>query len=330
MPDTIERFATYYHGFNNISPPRRRRQVTELRALELYIGSIEDLDAPRLRDYLASLVEGGNGPTTVGFKLGLIGPFVTWAWENKIIEPDRYMELRQVKPPRGANGNGRPRPYDRQQIRRFWREYDETYPAGDVMWLDRYERGQSIWGTNKAQRYCKRVQMDAIVGLALYGGLRLGEIYGLQLPDMHPDGEYVSVKGAAKNPQAENRDRAVPWLSPDMRTAVADWLALRGRLQPPHLRPWLSLHGEEHRLRPMPERTFRMLMRTTGKGWEFHRMRHTMATEALRAGMPIHMLQRILGHSKIDMTLRYAELLPGDVVKAAARVSADFSRAVGR
>jgi len=44
-----------------------------------------------------------------------------------------------------------------------------------------------------------------------------------------------------------------------------------------------------------------------------HIFRHTAASLALQRGMPIDQVQRFLGHSKIETTLRYAKLLGADV-----------------
>ena len=37
-----------------------------------------------------------------------------------------------------------------------------------------------------------------------------------------------------------------------------------------------------------------------------HKFRRTMATMAIERGMPIEQVQKLLGHAKIDTTLRYA------------------------
>ncbi len=47
-----------------------------------------------------------------------------------------------------------------------------------------------------------------------------------------------------------------------------------------------------------------------------HRLRHTFATEMLRAGMRLPVLMKLLGHRTIDMTLRYAEVTGIDVQRA--------------
>jgi site-specific recombinase XerD len=47
-----------------------------------------------------------------------------------------------------------------------------------------------------------------------------------------------------------------------------------------------------------------------------HRLRHTRATELLRAGMALPALMKYLGHRSIGMTLRYAEVTGTDVRRA--------------
>jgi hypothetical protein len=46
----------------------------------------------------------------------------------------------------------------------------------------------------------------------------------------------------------------------------------------------------------------------SGKGYSLHSLRHTFATEMLNAGMRIEVLQQLLGHQEIGITMRYAKL----------------------
>lgn len=52
------------------------------------------------------------------------------------------------------------------------------------------------------------------------------------------------------------------------------------------------------------------------KSIHFHCGRHSFAVNALSLGMPITTLQSFLGHTRIEMTLRYAKVLPADKIKA--------------
>ena len=54
-----------------------------------------------------------------------------------------------------------------------------------------------------------------------------------------------------------------------------------------------------------------------------HGLRHTCATLLLSAGVSPHVVQRRLGHAKVEMTLNiYAHVLPDQQSDAAKRVAA--------
>jgi site-specific recombinase XerD len=334
--DPIAAFCDDYHDYHNITKPRRLMQIRVLRELEDQLpGSVLDIDAAQLRAYMGWLVnERGLHPNTVRQYRNAIKPLLTWAWERRWISADDLLEMRSVRLPRGAGPYSTPRPYKRKQLDRFWREMEERYPwsvDGTIetaeKFLTRWRKGTSKW--NRVQRYAKRLQIEAIVALALYGGLRRDEIFNLQLDDMHPDNEYIVVR-ARKNKEGEWRERAVPWLGDQMRPAVARWLEFRDELDPPHDRPWLSLHHQAHHRKAMRHRMFEMLLHDIGDGWEFHRMRHTAATIMLRSGIPLDKVSKILGHSRLEQTRQYAEVSHNDLVVVARRIAGDYSRAFAR
>lgn len=53
-----------------------------------------------------------------------------------------------------------------------------------------------------------------------------------------------------------------------------------------------------------------------------HDLRHTYASNAVSSGMPIQMVGRLLGHTQIQTTMRYAHLA-NDPVRRAAEENAD-------
>lgn len=54
-----------------------------------------------------------------------------------------------------------------------------------------------------------------------------------------------------------------------------------------------------------------------------HRWRHTYATELLRGGVDLHVVQRLLGHEKLETTTRYLHLLDTDLRAAIDRAFPD-------
>ena len=58
----------------------------------------------------------------------------------------------------------------------------------------------------------------------------------------------------------------------------------------------------------------------TGINFHSHRLRHTVATRLLAQGYPIDVVQKVLEHSDISTTRKYAETLPEAIQKLAVKV----------
>lgn len=79
----------------------------------------------------------------------------------------------------------------------------------------------------------------------------------------------------------------------------------------------------------MRHRAFKGQLSTVGE-YELHRFRHTCATERLRAGMALEVLQRFLGHADIAQTLVYTKIVNDDIHRAALKTEPSFAAAVGQ
>ena len=51
-----------------------------------------------------------------------------------------------------------------------------------------------------------------------------------------------------------------------------------------------------------------------------HDLRHTHASQAVMSGIPVPVVSRLLGHSNVRMTMRYAHLGEREIEEAAERV----------
>lgn len=56
------------------------------------------------------------------------------------------------------------------------------------------------------------------------------------------------------------------------------------------------------------------------EGWSVYCLRHYAITSWLRAGIPVHVVQRMAGHSNLSTTQRYVHFLKGDLEEAARRL----------
>lgn len=146
-----------------------------------------------------------------------------------------------------------------------------------------------------------------IVSLMLFCGLRSREVLSLRLGDVNVLQEQLHLRGKG------NKDRVIP-LAHYVRDALSAYVETE-RPAVDHDVLFVSLK-RPNRGRPMT--TLRELFRYHRKrsGIEAanpHRFRHTFAVDMAREGMPIPILMRLLGHTNIEMTMRYVNLSAEDV-----------------
>ncbi|MGH9187574.1 MAG: site-specific integrase [Acidimicrobiales bacterium] len=175
--------------------------------------------------------------------------------------------------------------------------------------------------------------------LAVFTGRRINEILLadfqplLPLPGLDPDqprgeGAFVArfryrqtkIHGA---PDTILVEQEVVNLITEQQAWLLDHLAASNPESPPSPR-YLFVAWQSNRsgAKPYSRSTLRNLLATLvgelqirdaqGALVDFqrtHRMRHTKATELLNAGVPLHVVQRYMGHLSPEMTLRYAATL---------------------
>jgi site-specific recombinase XerD len=159
----------------------------------------------------------------------------------------------------------------------------------------------------------------AIAALMLFCGLRSREVLSLRLGDVSFHEEEIRVWGKG------DKDRVLP-IAPYVRRALSSYLDLE---RPPtkHDLLFVSLKAPR-RGSPMTASGLREIFRYHRKRSGIHkgnphRLRHTFATDMVREGMSLVVLKRLMGHTSIEMTLRYLNFSAEDV-----RV--EFDRALRR
>jgi site-specific recombinase XerD len=156
-------------------------------------------------------------------------------------------------------------------------------------------------------------------------GMRAGELADL-------DADAVVQIGAGhwlRIPLGKLRnDRYVP-LHPDLVKLLAAWTA--ANLD--HIRRHKRLVAD-HR-GPLDRHVIGRIVRRTGRragvpGVHPHRLRHTLATQAINRGMRLEAIAALLGHRKMEMTLIYARIANRVVADEYAAVSAKIDALYGQ
>jgi site-specific recombinase XerD len=190
-----------------------------------------------------------------------------------------------------------PRPLSDEQVRR----------------LEQHIQSAIASAPNEAHR--QQTIMD-LAGFYLmwHCGLRLSEVQRLAVKDLDLPARKLVVRDSK-----ERKDRLV-YLSD---TAVS---VLRQHLNTRPDRQAAYVFTYHHRL--ISTRTIRRHLVKYGQSIHVvvspHRLRHTLASQLLNAGMPIASLQRYLGHENLDTTMGYAEvsdpLLQQDYYRGIAQI----------
>lgn len=150
------------------------------------------------------------------------------------------------------------------------------------------------------------VRDKAIIMTLVDCGLRASELCGLRIDDISREQQTMIVLGKG------DKERVVPF-GQATQQALTQYLARRGKLDTNVL--FVNCYGEafdRHRLADIVEsRCIRAEI--SGVRCSPHTFRHTFAVMYLRAGGDVFSLQKMLGHSDLTMTRRYAELSEMDV-----------------
>lgn len=322
--DVIARFEKGYQRYNDLTEERITRQQRTLRQFAEHAQKdLLDCGGPEFSAFLTHLKNDlGLHVNTVRKKGNEIRPFYSWCYNDGIIDGDRLMAIRSVKDPKGATGKTTPKPYSQKEIKAWRKELNDRLPFIDGFKLGYWRTGRAKY--RRVATHFERVQIEAIVALALYCGLRRQEIRDLSIDDMHPENEYIVVREGKGG-----KYREVPHCATS-REKVRAWLEHREELDPGHDDAWLSLarnQAEGGWLKPMSEERYEKIVSAIGD-WHLHRFRHTCATAWLRAGMKLEVVQKLLGHATLEQTLAYAELVRSDIQKAMEDNEAGFEKAL--
>ena len=141
--------------------------------------------------------------------------------------------------------------------------------------------------------------------IALYTGMRKGEILALQWKDINFTENIIHVtksvcyegdKPLIKEPKTETGVRVVPLLEPLKKVLKA----VKGKNQNDYI---ISIDGKT----PLRKRRFITMYNKyrekTGVKCTAHQLRHSFATIAFECGVPVKSVQEILGHKQLSTTM---------------------------
>ena len=219
-----------------------------------------------------------------------------------------------------------------------WADREQMYPGRNPMYrVDgvkmkrQQKRAFSDMEIEKLYAACRTKRETAMIALLLSTGCRLSEAIQIKFADID-DGEVTILgKGekertlllSAKAQMAiaqymKERNDGNPYLFAGLRHDMRMFSQMRARAKLP---TWYQVPDLVSDTAPLDMGSFGSVIRNIGKraGVEHthpHRFRRTCATMALRRGMPLPLVSKMLGHESIATTQIYLDIGDGELKNA--------------
>lgn len=287
MDELIEHYIHYLRYERNASPHTIRNYRSDLEQFRDFLKrpgesasfNIDQVDALRIRAFLAFLFEREKKKSSVARKLAAVRAFFKFLGRERVLTQNPASAVSTPKLSRAL-----PRIMTEEEINTLLDQLGQLAQNGDPALLrDR-----------------------AILELLYASGLRVSELVGLELRSANFDDGVVLVRGKGR------KERIVPFGS-KANQALRDYLPVRGRIlaEKKTSCPALFLNARGGRLTTRSvDRIVRKYVRTFRPNLKAspHSLRHAFASHLLTEGADLRAIQEMLGHSSLSTTQKYTQV----------------------
>ena len=267
--ETLRGYKEVFHLFVLVMP-----EITETKALTFEM-LIEFFKRIQFRERIVGrgIIKTGIKNSTVKTYHSKLNIFFEWLLKNSMI-PDN--PLHKIKPPE-VNYEDK-RALDDTDVRKLYSAVTLHSQNSLVLRRD-----------------------TAMLSLLLFSGIRLGEFISLEVRDIDFEKEILTIRGQMSK---SKRTRYIP-LHPTLKFHLQDYISERNKLKytTQYLivsnvsdRP-LSRNGLKHWVNNMCKKS--------GVKFHIHRFRHSFACNLANKDVNAAKIQKLLGHSSLNMTMTY-------------------------
>lgn len=145
-----------------------------------------------------------------------------------------------------------------------------------------------------------RKDVAEIIPVAGYTGMRMGELLSLRVKDIDLGANHIHVGGRPGFETKAKNYRCIP-----IHDRIHEIITRRIESVGPNVK----VFGDEWNDKDQLLRAFKKVRDYVGKEetYVFHSLRHSFGTWCAEAGVPMRTLMDLMGHKRIETTLRYAK-----------------------
>ncbi|HID98003.1 MAG TPA: tyrosine recombinase XerC [Thermodesulfobacteriaceae bacterium] len=279
MNREIQAFMVFLMAEKNASPNTIKAYGRDLEKFFSFIGAHRDAASVSSRDvrsWLAFLRKNGAGSSTISRKKASVASFFRFLLVRGMVSGNPVDHIRSPR---------------KEKTLPQCMSVDEAFAMVEI----------------RAASGFVEVRNRAILELLYSAGIRVGELTGLDVPDVSMSPEMIKVKGKG------GRERIVPY-GRKAADSLGAWLSVRGAMLERRRRPEeqaLFINNRATRLSPRSvQRIVAARRMETGMTCPVtpHTFRHSMATHLLESGADLRGIQEILGHASLATTQQYTHL----------------------
>jgi site-specific recombinase XerD len=294
LQDYINRFITYLKTEKNSSPHTTGSYGLDLNKLKVYLESrnilsFGEVTTALLREFIYNLKESRNlCPSSVCKLIATIKSFFNYLYEEDLIKTNPSKKLKGPKK-------------------------NIVVPKC----LSKYEVERVIDSIKFPPARCRKnyIRDKLIISMLYYTGIRRSELLSLNWDDLNLEKSFLTVRNGKGG-----KSRVIP-LHPTLVKLIDDYLTLRLPLKCNAL--FIGEQGKRL-TRTSFANLINMYMSISGlkkKGYTAHSFRHSFATHLVESGVDIFKLQRLLGHSSLDVTKIYINFDSSSMAEAVSRLT---------
>jgi site-specific recombinase XerD len=289
----IDSFINYLKIEKDSSPHTIVSYRLDLEKLKVFmeassITNLEDVTTPILREFIYSLKESRKlCPSSVAKLIATLKSFFNYLCDEGLVKSS---PAKKIKAPKK----------------------NIAVPKC----LSKAEVGRVIDCVRFSPVRCRKnfIRDKLIISMLYYTGIRRSELLSLDWGDLNLEKSFLTVKNGKGR-----KSRVIP-MHPNLANLIDDYLTSRLPLSCSAL-----FTGEQGKRLSRASFTnlINMYVRVSGlskKGYTAHSFRHSFATHLVEAGVDLFKLQRLLGHSSLEVTKVYVNFDSSNMAEAVSRL----------